>query len=278
MKVVIFCGGLPLRLSEHGRPIPKPMMMIGYRPILWHVMRSYAEWGASDFVLCLGYGGDQVKSYFLNYNEALSNDFVLSGMNRDVRLLRTDIEGWRITFADTGLQASVGQRLRAVRHHVASEDVFCAAYGDIVTDARVDEAIAAFRSRPEMVAAFMTVRPRFSFHVVQQLPDGRVSDLRHGSQSDIWVNNGFFVFRQAIFDYLGEADDLVGPPSSGWPRKGGSWHIGMTASGTRWIRFAISTSSRLSRKRALRRGRSGRAIPSTPADRSLGRSGIGCRS
>src|SRR5439155_96132 len=118
MKVVLFCGGAPVRLTEHDRPVPKPMVMIGYRPVLWHVMRWYAHWGMRDFVLCLGYGGDLIKRYFLDYSEALSNDFVLSAGTGDVRLLQADIRDWTITFADTGVNATISQRLRAVREHV----------------------------------------------------------------------------------------------------------------------------------------------------------------
>ncbi len=209
MKVILFCGGPPLRLTEHDRPAPKPMVMIGYRPILWHVMRSYAHWGMTDFVLCLGYGGDAIKSYFLEYNEALSNDFVLSAGSRDVRLLQTDTRDWRITFTDTGLNTNVGERLRAVRRYVEGEPIFCANYGDIVTDVSMDRIVEEFRRREDKVAAFMTVRPRFPFHVVRQEDDGTVTALHHGSDSEIWVNNGFFIFRQEIFDYIEPGEDLV---------------------------------------------------------------------
>src|SRR6266545_2735149 len=130
MKVVLFCGGQGLRLPRHSETIPKPMAIIGYRPILWHVMRYYAHHGQSDFLLCLGYRGDLVKSYFLAYNEALSNDFVLSEGGRGIQLLSSDIQDWHITFADTGLHANIGQRLMAVRHHLRDEDVFCANYAD----------------------------------------------------------------------------------------------------------------------------------------------------
>src|SRR5512147_1883239 len=106
MKVVLFCGGRGLRLREHSEVIPKPMVQIGYRPILWHVMRYYAHYGHRDFILCLGYRADAIKDYFLHYSEAVSNDFVLSEGGRRIELLGSDIEDWRITFADTGLDTT----------------------------------------------------------------------------------------------------------------------------------------------------------------------------
>ena len=115
MKVVLFCGGRGLRLREHSEAIPKPMVRIGYRPILWHVMRYYAHFGHRDFILCLGYRADAIKDYFLHYDEAVSNDFVLSDGGRRVELLGSDIADWRITFADTGLDTTIGERLRRVR-------------------------------------------------------------------------------------------------------------------------------------------------------------------
>src|SRR5712692_4448629 len=118
MKVVLFCGGLGLRLREYSEAIPKPMVPIGQRPILWHGMRYYAHFGHKDFVLCLGYKADVIKDYFLNYNEALSNDFVMSGSGRPLELLSTDIQDWTITFVNTGLKSLIGERLRAVQRYV----------------------------------------------------------------------------------------------------------------------------------------------------------------
>ena len=100
MKVVIFCGGMGVRMGEATQRIPKPMIRVGNRPILWHIMKWYASWGHDDFIICLGYKGESIKEYFLNYNEALSNDFVLSNGGRDVELLGSDISSWRITFVD----------------------------------------------------------------------------------------------------------------------------------------------------------------------------------
>src|SRR5436305_952338 len=115
MKVVLFCGGLGMRMREFSEAMPKPMVPIGYRPILWHVMKYYAHYGHRDFILCLGYKADVIKNYFLNYDECLSNDFVLSKGAKNIELLSRHIDDWNITFVDTGLTSNVGQRLRAVQ-------------------------------------------------------------------------------------------------------------------------------------------------------------------
>jgi glucose-1-phosphate cytidylyltransferase len=211
MKVVLFCGGLGARLREYSETIPKPMVTIGYRPILWHVMKYYAHWGHTDFVLCLGYRGDAIKDYFLNYDECLSNDFTLSRGGREVHLFRRDIDDWRITFVDTGLHATVGQRLRAVEEHLDGEEVFLANYADGVSDLPLPAYLDFFR-RQRRVATFVAVRPSQTFHVVALDGDGQVEDIRHVVDADLWINGGFFVFRREIFDYLGEGEDLVEAP------------------------------------------------------------------
>ena len=217
MKVVLFCGGLGLRLRDHSERIPKPMVPIGYRPILWHVMKYYAHFGHRDFILCLGYKADVVKQYFLDYNEALSNDFVLSGNGNGggdrshIELLGSDIHDWRITFADTGLQANIGQRLRAVRRHVEGEDVFLANYGDVLTDAPLPEMVDDFLRR-DAVAAFISVKPTYTFHVVRAGDDGTVERIDDVNAADIWINGGYMMLRKEIFDYLDEGDELVEEP------------------------------------------------------------------
>jgi glucose-1-phosphate cytidylyltransferase len=216
MKVVLFCGGLGLRLRDHNERVPKPMVKIGYRPILWHVMRYYAHFGHKDFVLCLGYKADVVKEYFLNYSEALSNDFVLNGNGHDgnadrIQLLRSDIHDWRITFADTGLQSNIGQRLKAVQRYVEGEDVFLANYGDVLTDANLDELVEDFLPR-DKVAAFMCVRPTYTFHVVNMRDDGGVEQIHDVRVSDLWINGGYMILRKEIFDYIGEGEELVQEP------------------------------------------------------------------
>ncbi|HEX9485683.1 MAG TPA: sugar phosphate nucleotidyltransferase, partial [Gemmatimonadales bacterium] len=128
MKVVLFCGGLGLRLRDAAENVPKPMVQIGYRPLLWHVMKYYAHFGYNDFIVCLGYRGDTIKRYFLDYNECMSNDFVLAKGGRALDVLHRDIDDWRITFADTGINSNIGQRLKAVEKYLEGEDEFLANY------------------------------------------------------------------------------------------------------------------------------------------------------
>jgi glucose-1-phosphate cytidylyltransferase len=201
VKVVLFAGGLGLRLREHPDPVPKPMIRIGYRPVLWHIMRYYAHYGHDDFVLCLGYKANVIKEYFLDYSEAASNDFVLSNGGRDVELLTSDIASWRITFADTGLHANIGQRLAAVRKYLEGEEVFLASYGDCLTDAPLDRLLADFLRRKK-VAAFLSVQPTYPFHVVTQDPGGLVTSVRSPAESGLWINGGFFIFDPAVLDRL----------------------------------------------------------------------------
>src|SRR5439155_1971259 len=128
MKVVLFCGGFGTRLKDLSENVPKPMVNIGYRPILWHVMKYYAYYGHKDFILCLGYRADAIKNYFLNYNECSSNDFVLTAGGKKLHLFNSDIHDWRITFADTGMKSSIGERLKAVEKYLQGEDEFLANY------------------------------------------------------------------------------------------------------------------------------------------------------
>jgi glucose-1-phosphate cytidylyltransferase len=212
VKVVLFAGGLGLRIQEAAPSIPKPMVPIADRPILLHIMKYYAHHGHDDFVLCLGHKGGVIKEFFLNYNEALANDFVLSRGGREIELLGSDIGEWTITFANTGLHSNVGQRLRAVRKHLEGEEVFLASYGDAVTDAPLAEMIADFRDR-DKTAAFLSVRPTsYSFHTVQ-ISDGQVvTGIEDVTQSDMWINGGFFIFRPTIFDYLDDGEELLEEP------------------------------------------------------------------
>jgi glucose-1-phosphate cytidylyltransferase len=213
MKVVLFCGGLGLRMSEGAASLPKPMVPIGTRPILWHIMKYYAHFGHKDFIICLGHRAEVIKEFFLNYNEALSNDFVLSEGGKRIDLLQSDIEEWRITFVSTGLHSTIGQRLSAVREHVAEDDCFLATYGDGLTDAPLPEIIETHREQGK-VASFLAVRPtNYSFHTVDVSSDGRVGGIHDITQANIWINGGFFVLDRSVFDYIQEGEDFIdGPP------------------------------------------------------------------
>jgi glucose-1-phosphate cytidylyltransferase len=195
-------------MGETSSSIPKPMVPIESRPILWHIMKYYAHHGHMDFVLCLGHKAEVIKSFFLNYNEALANDFILSNGGGQVDLLSSDITSWRITFADTGLRSNIGQRLMAVRKHLDGDEFFLATYGDAVTDAPLGELVTALVTSGK-VASFLCVRPStYSFHTVS-IDNGLVTSIEDVTQADIWINGGFFVFRRDIFDYIGEGEDLV---------------------------------------------------------------------
>jgi glucose-1-phosphate cytidylyltransferase len=212
MKVVIFCGGLGMRLREYSESIPKPMVPVGYRPILWHLMRYYAHFGHREFILCLGYKADSIKKYFLEYDETVSNDFVMSQGGKKVDLLASDIQDWKITFVDTGMSANIGQRLKAVQRFLAADEMFLANYSDGLSDLPLPEMIGYFERQPEAVACFAGVCPTSSFHLVELRSGGRVESIRHIKDCGMRVNGGFFILRNRIFDYMEEGDELVDAP------------------------------------------------------------------
>jgi len=211
MKVVLFCGGLGMRLREFSETIPKPMVNIGYRPILWHVMKYYAHYGHKDFILCLGYGADFIKNYFLNYNECVSNDFVLSEGGKSLQLFNSDIDDWNITFADTGTVSNIGQRLKAVEKYLKGEEMFLANYSDGLTDVPLDQQIEQFQSE-QRVASFLCVKPNLSFHFVTLSSGGVVEAIKDVARSDIRINGGYFVFRNNIFNYMEDGEELLYEP------------------------------------------------------------------
>jgi glucose-1-phosphate cytidylyltransferase len=211
MKVVLFCGGLGTRLGEYSETVPKPMVNIGYRPIMWHLMRYYAHYGHKEFILCLGYKGDYIKRYFLEYNEWLSNDFVYEKSGQEIRVFKNDIADWKISFIDTGLNANLGQRLLAVRNHLDGDEMFMANYSDGLSDLDLDFYLDHFRQQGK-IASFLSVRPSQSFHLVKFGKDGEVDGLSPVDNSDVWINGGFFIFRKEIFNYIKEGEELVQEP------------------------------------------------------------------
>ncbi len=214
MKVVLFCGGLGTRLREFSDTIPKPLVNVGTRPILWHLMRYYAHYGHRDFILALGYRGDLIREYFLKYDECLSNDFTLTGgAAKKIELHSSDIQDWRITFVDTGLHSNLGQRLLRVRKYLAGEPMFLANYSDGLADLPLDRMVDDFQ-RQNVVASFASVRSAQSFHLVRADADGHVNALGPMRSDEVLINGGFFVFRQDIFDYVNEGEELVDQPFS----------------------------------------------------------------
>jgi glucose-1-phosphate cytidylyltransferase len=211
MKVVLFCGGLGLRLRQHSENTPKPMVNIGHRPILWHVMKYYAHYGHKEFLLCLGYKGNCIKDYFLNYNECVSNNFTFSKGGKQIDLASRDIDDWIITFVDTGVNSIIGERLKIVESYLQGEEIFLANYSDNLTDFHLPDLTNQFIEQ-DKVAGFLCVKPSHSFHVVSTNGTGEVSDIKQANETDIWLNGGYFIFRKEIFSYMNYGDELVEQP------------------------------------------------------------------
>jgi len=211
MKVVLFCGGLGTRMREYSESIPKPMVPIGYRPILWNLMKYYAYYGHKEFILCLGYKGDLIKEYFLNYNEYVSNDFVLKNGGKDLYLYNSDISDWTISFVETGLQSNIGQRLKVVEPYLDGDETFLANYADGLADLYFPAYLDYFYKQNK-IASFLCVQPSQSFHVVSMGDDNLVTTISPVKKADLWINGGFFIFKKDIFDYMREGEELVNEP------------------------------------------------------------------
>lgn len=186
MKVVLFCGGLGLRLRGVTGLVPKPMVPVGGRPLLWHIMKYYAHFGHCDFLLCVGHQAEVIRRYF----------------GREE--FRAD--GWRVTFVDTPLDASIGERFSAVRDHL-DDEVFLANYGDTVTDAPLPALIAAHLSSGK-AASLLSVQPNYTFNVVSTGGSRLVDGFHDIAESGIRINGGYFVFHRRVFDYLEQGEDL----------------------------------------------------------------------
>lgn len=210
MKVVLFCGGFGMRMREFSDQIPKPMVPIGTRPVLWHLMRYYAHYGHTEFILCLGHQGDVIKDYFVNYKEWVSNDFVISNRG-EIELLRSDIDDWKITFVDTGARSNIGERLVAVKEYLGDDEVFLANYADGLTDCPLPDIVDHARDS-DAIATFLAVRPSQTFHIVQMGEDTAVTSVEESSTADLWINGGFFVLRKEIFDHIEPGEELVYEP------------------------------------------------------------------
>ena len=208
MKVVLFCGGLGTRIREHSETIPKPLVNVGNRPIVWHLMRYYAHFGHKDFILCLGYGGDLIREFFLNYDECLSNDFVLSPGRKKIELLASDVQDWRITFVDTGLNSNIGERLLRVRRFLTGESAFLANYSDGLSNVPLDRHIADFE-RLGVIASLVAVPPPVSFHSVHSDGDGLVTGFGPMRDAGLLINGGFFCMRPEVFDYIKRDEDII---------------------------------------------------------------------
>ncbi len=211
MKVVLFCGGAGMRLRGYADDVPKPMVQIGMRPILWHLMKYYAHFGHKDFILCLGYKGNFIKDYFLNYDESVSNDFVWSKGGKNVHYLNRDIDDWTITFVETGATSNIGERLRAVEPYLEGDEMFLANYGDGLSDLPLPAMLENFE-RSNAIASLLLVQPTASFDIVDVDAGGAVKDICPLTRSDIWINGGFFAMRKEIFRHIEAGEDLVREP------------------------------------------------------------------
>jgi glucose-1-phosphate cytidylyltransferase len=201
VKIVVLCGGLGTRLREETEFRPKPMVEIGGRPILWHIMKLYAHHGFQDFVLCLGYRGNMIKEYFLNY-EAMNNDFTIClGNQSQIQYCGAHSEqGFQVTLADTGLDSMTGGRIRRAQKYLGGE-TFMVTYGDGLADLDIGRLLEYHRSHGKL-ATVTTVRPISRFGSVSVDDAGAVKQFMEKPRSEGWISSGFFVFEPGILDYL----------------------------------------------------------------------------
>jgi glucose-1-phosphate cytidylyltransferase len=211
MKVVLFCGGLGTRLRELSETIPKPLVPIGSRPILWHLMKYYAHYGHREFILCLGYRGDLIRQFFLNYDAREADDFLMRDGIAEVVESESDVPDWSIRFVDTGLNSNIGERLVAVRRHLSDDAMFLANYSDQLSAIDLNSYLSWFASKPA-VAGFVAVKPSQSFHLVELSGQHQVTALRPVQDTQTWINGGYMILRQEIFDHINSGEELVEEP------------------------------------------------------------------
>jgi glucose-1-phosphate cytidylyltransferase len=225
MKVVIFCGGLGMRLREFTENTPKPMVPIGYLPVLWHVMKYYAHFGHKDFILCLGYRAEDIVQCFSPSGECPESyrrlpkvngnmEQGLGGLHRarsNLELFESDIREWNVTFVDSGIHSNIGQRLKAAEPHLEGAEVFLANYADGLVDLPLPK-LLQFAEGHGKIATFVSAKPNLSYHVTSAEPDGVVTGIHPIRDSGLRINTGFFVFRRDIFGYMRDGEDLVYEP------------------------------------------------------------------
>ncbi|HMF77211.1 MAG TPA: glucose-1-phosphate cytidylyltransferase [Bryobacteraceae bacterium] len=202
MKVVILCGGLGTRMREETEFRPKPLVDVGGHPILWHIMKTYAHHAFRDFILCLGYRGDMIKDYFLNY-EAMNNDFTIClGKKAEIRYDdHHEEQDFKVTLADTGADSMTGGRLKRVAKYLVNEDRFMLTYGDGVSDVDMNK-LLDFHLSHGKIATVTTFRPISRFGILDINPANQVQNFIEKPKSDAWASAGFFVFEREIFDYI----------------------------------------------------------------------------
>jgi len=209
MKAVIFAGGFGTRLSEETDIKPKPMVEIGGKPILWHIMKIYSYYGINDFIVCLGYKGYYIKEYFLNYYNHMS-DITLSLNNNNIKIHKNYAENWNITLVDTGLDTMTGGRLKRVENYIKDEEAFCLTYGDGVTNANIQKEIE-FHKKHGKLATVLSVQPAGRFGALDINKDTNIIEsFQEKPKGDgNSINGGFFVCSPKVLDYIQEGDSTI---------------------------------------------------------------------
>jgi glucose-1-phosphate cytidylyltransferase len=215
LKAVFFCGGHGIRLHPSTVNVPKPLVNVGEQPILLHLMKAYAYYGHKDFILCLGYKGNEIKKYFLEFNDALSSDFIMrpgaSQEEERIEIMHKSMQDWKITFADTGLNSNIGERLCQSKKYLEDEDAFLANYADALSNVDLNKLID-YAKKQDKIGCFITVRPPSSYHIVHTTPGNYVNSIKLIETSNLRINGGFFYFKKDIFDYIIEGEELVYEP------------------------------------------------------------------
>lgn len=200
MKVVIFAGGLGTRISEETDTRPKPMVEVGGKPILWHIMKMYSQHGFNDFVICLGYKGYVIKEYFMNFF-LHNSDITIDLADNKMEIHGTRSESFKVTLVETGMNTKTAGRLKQVQKYIGAED-FLLTYGDGVSDVDIT-ALVEFHKNNNRVATVTAVQPDARFGGMDLAADGSVNAFREKSKADAqWINGGFFVLKADVFDYL----------------------------------------------------------------------------
>jgi glucose-1-phosphate cytidylyltransferase len=206
MKTIILCGGMGTRLKEETEFKPKPMVYIGGKPIIWHIMKIYAHFGYNEFILALGYKADYIKDFFLN-QKAFTSDFTLNTLNHKTKFYldqRTDVDNFRITFVDTGLETQPGERILKCKKYIPETDkYFMVTYGDGVANINIQE-LVKFHKKQKTIGTITGVHPRLKYGVINTVRNGLVESFREKPLVSDWTNGGFMVFDKRVFPKLKE--------------------------------------------------------------------------
>lgn len=200
-----------MRLKEFSNNLPKPLVNIGNAPLLHHIMDYYSHFGFHDFILCLGYKADMIKKYFMEHDNWVPNKSNKENSSKHDGIFHNKINDWNITFLDTGIFSNIGQRLKAVEAHLDDEEMFMANYADVLTDLSLPDFLDYF-SRQGKTGIFLGVRPHYSFHVASIENSGLVNAIQPVTETNMWINGGYFIFRREIFQYIKNGEELVEEP------------------------------------------------------------------